>query len=510
MIGNIVILDFGSQYSQLIARKVKEMGVHTKFLSHSSPLEEIKNNGAIGIILSGGPSSVYDANSPTLDQKIFKLGIPILGICYGMQLIVKLFGGKVVRLNDQEFGNAEVFIEEENLSLFLGIPNKFQAVMSHGDTIVTIPTNFKKTAYTKDCIAGIENQELQIYGVQFHPEVTHTEYGTQILKNFVSNICKASFNSNTEDKIENITEKIRQEVCDAKVVLGLSGGTDSLICALLIQKAIKHNLICVLVDTGLLRKGELKEILKRYKKYNLNIRSIDFSDNFLSKLTNVSDPEKKRKIIGREFIKAFKEATKDIKDIKYLAQGTVYSDVIESKPDSITSLNIKSHHNVGGLPKKMKLKLLEPLKDLFKDEVIELGIKLKVPESELFRHPFPGPGLAIRIIGKITKEKINILQEADSILIEELQENNLYYQMRQAFVVLLPVKSVGVMGDNRSYEYVACIRCIETLDFMSANWVYLPYYFLSKVSSRIINEVRGINRVCYDISCKPPATIEWE
>ncbi|UPA11531.1 glutamine-hydrolyzing GMP synthase (plasmid) [Borrelia parkeri] len=507
----VIVLDFGSQYSQLIARKIREMGVYTIVIAYSISAEEIKDMYPVGIILSGGPASVYLDEAPTVDIDIFSLGVPILGICYGMQLIIKLFGGVISKCDKQEFGNTELFIEDDQSNLFFGLSNKLKVMMSHGDNIEKVPSNFKQIAYTETCIASVFNEEQKIYGLQFHPEVTCSEVGNQILKNFVFKICQAQVNWSLSSSIDDFVEKIRLQVGDKRVILGLSGGTDSLVCALLINNAIKSNLICVFIDTGLLRKNEVKEILELGRRYNLNIKYVNSSSIFLKNLENIDEPEEKRKIIGRTFVEIFEKVALEDKDVEFLAQGTIYSDVIESESrNNVFSSHIKSHHNVGGLPEKIRLKLLEPLRELFKDEVIQLGIQLGIKENALYRHPFPGPGLAIRIIGKITQEKINILQGADSILIEELLANNLYYKIRQAFVVLLPVKSVGVMGDNRTYEYTAVIRCVNTLDFMTANWVELPYDFLRKVSSRIINEVRGINRVCYDISSKPPATIEWE
>ncbi|UPA19241.1 glutamine-hydrolyzing GMP synthase (plasmid) [Borrelia puertoricensis] len=507
----VIVLDFGSQYSQLIARKIREMGVYTIIIAYSISAEEIKDMYPVGIILSGGPASVYLDEAPTVDINIFNLGVPILGICYGMQLIIKLFGGVIAKCDKQEFGNTELFVEDDQSNLFFGLSNKLKVMMSHGDNIEKVPSNFKQIAYTETCIASVFNEEQKIYGLQFHPEVTCSEVGNQILKNFVFKICQAQVNWNLSNSIDDFVKKIRLQVDDKKVILGLSGGTDSLVCALLINNAIKNNLICVFIDTGLLRKNEVRDILELGRQYNLNIKYVDSSSIFLKNLENIDEPEEKRKIIGKTFVEIFEKVALEAKDVEFLAQGTIYSDVIESESgNNVFSSHIKSHHNVGGLPEKIGLKLLEPLRELFKDEVIQLGIQLGIKENALYRHPFPGPGLAIRILGEISQEKINILQGADSILIEELLANNLYYKIRQAFVVLLPVKSVGVMGDNRTYEYTAVIRCVNTLDFMTANWVELPYDFLRKVSSRIINEVRGINRVCYDISSKPPATIEWE
>lgn len=506
----ILVLDFGSQYSQLIARRIREIGVYTKVIPYYTPLKEIKNMNISGIILSGSPASVYSKEAPTLDMEIFNLKIPVLGICYGMQIIVKLFGGLVSKDSKQEYGSSEIFLRDEKSLLFSELPNKFQIIMSHGDSIEKIPDNFKQLAFTKNCIASISNETQKIYGLQFHPEVTHSEFGDQIIKNFVFKICQAQINWSLEGNLETIVKKIKLKVGSKKVILGLSGGTDSLVCALLIKKAINENLICVFVNTGLLRKNEDKKILELKHQYDLNIKYIDASTKFLNRLKNISDPEEKRKIIGKEFVDVFEKITLEDQNIEYLAQGTIYSDVIESKSKDSSSSKIKSHHNVGGLPDKMSLKLLEPLNEFFKDEIIQIGINLGIKKESLYRHPFPGPGLAIRIIGEVTQEKINILQEADNILTEELFINDLYYQIRQAFVVLLPVKSVGVMGDQRTYEYTAVIRCVNTQDFMTAEWTELPYSFLKKVSSRIINEVRGINRVCYDISSKPPSTIEWE
>ncbi|AHH11285.1 glutamine-hydrolyzing GMP synthase (plasmid) [Borrelia coriaceae] len=507
----VIILDFGSQYSQLIAKKIREIGFYTRIITYSVSAQEIKDMHPVGIILSGGPASVYLEGAPTVDIEIFKLGIPILGICYGMQLVIKLFGGVISKCDKQEFGDTELFIEDNRSNLFLGLSGKLKVMMSHGDNIEKVPSNFKQIASTKTCIAAVFSEEKKIYGLQFHPEATCSEVGNQILKNFVFKICQARVNWNLSASVYDFVEKIKLQVGDKKVILGLSGGTDSLVCALLVNKAIKSNLICVFIDTGLLRKNEVHEILELSRHYNLNIKHVNASSIFLNNLDNIEEPEEKRKVIGQTFVDIFEKVALEEERVEFFAQGTIYSDVIESKSgNNGFSSHIKSHHNVGGLPEKIKLKLLEPLRELFKDEVVQLGIQLGVEENVLYRHPFPGPGLSIRIIGKITQEKINILQEADSILVEELLANNLYYNIRQAFVVLLPVKSVGVMGDNRTYEYTAVIRCVNTLDFMTANWVELPYDFLRKVSSRIINEVRGINRVCYDISSKPPATVEWE
>lgn len=508
---SIVILDFGSQYNQLIARRVREMGVYAEVVPYYEDLEKIKARNPKGIILSGGPASVYLEGAPTVDKAMFDLGIPILGICYGMQLTQHLLGGEVAKADKQEFGKAEVIIDDKESPFFYGIEDNTQVWMSHGDHVTKIAPGFEKIAHTGSSIATLYNAERNIYNVQFHPEVTHSVDGHQMLKNFVFNICKCEENWSMGNYIEQTVKEIKETVGDKKVILALSGGVDSSVAAVLIHKAIGDQLSCFFVDTGLMRKNEAEKVMKTYgEHYNMNIECIEAEDRFLSKLKGVSDPETKRKIIGHEFIAIFDEQKQKMKDAEFLAQGTIYPDVIESQSVKGPSATIKSHHNVGGLPEEMDFKLLEPLRELFKDEVRKVGRELGIPDHMIDRHPFPGPGLGIRIIGAVDKEKADILREADDIFISELRAAGLYQKVSQAFVVLLPVKSVGVMGDERTYEYTAVLRSADTVDFMTATWSHLPYEFLGKVSNRIINEVKGINRLTYDISSKPPATIEWE
>jgi GMP synthase (glutamine-hydrolysing) len=509
MNNGIIILDFGSQYNQLIARRIREMEVYSEILPFDTPVSEILEKKPKGIILSGGPSSVNSENANLVEKSLFEKGIPILGICYGMQLTAHLLGGKVKKGKKGEYGKAHLHIEKKS-SLFEGIPEDSTVWMSHFDEVESIPENFEINA-TTGVISAISNEKSQIFCVQFHPEVSHTEEGNKMLENFVFKICKAEKDWKLTNYIEKTISEIREKIGDEKVILGLSGGVDSSVAAILIHKAIGDQLQCIFVDTGLLRKDEGKKVMEHYgNHFNLKIEMVDASERFLSKLKGVSDPEQKRKIIGKEFIEVFDEEAHHFESAKFLAQGTIYPDVIESQSVKGVSSAIKSHHNVGGLPKEMNLKLLEPLRELFKDEVKKVGEELGIPHHLVHRHPFPGPGLGIRILGEIDAEKIRILQEADDIFIEELYANNLYETVSQAFVVLLPVKSVGVMGDERTYEYTAVVRSADTIDFMTATFSRFSWEFLEKVSNRIINEVRGINRVAYDISSKPPATIEWE
>ncbi|NPA44308.1 MAG: glutamine-hydrolyzing GMP synthase [Chlorobi bacterium] len=511
MKNGIVILDFGSQYNQLIARRIREFGVYSEILPFNSDIEEITKLMPKGIILSGGPSSVNASDANLITKEIYELGIPIFGICYGMQLTVHLLGGKVAKGNIGEYGKS-TFFKDKNVRLLKDVPKSSTVWMSHFDEVEILPNGFEEIGHTSTCIAGIANEEKKIYATQFHPEVAHTEFGTQIIKNFVFDICKCEKTWNLSDYIETSIKEIKETVGNKKVILGLSGGVDSSVAAMLIHKAIGNQLTCIFVDLGLMRKNEAKNVMQTYgEHYNMNIIHVDASKEFLSALKDVSDPETKRKIIGHKFIDVFNREAIKLKDVSFLAQGTIYPDVIESKSaKGGPSVTIKSHHNVGGLPEEMNLKLLEPLKELFKDEVRNLGLQLGIPRKMIMRHPFPGPGLGIRILGAVDEEKVKILQEADDIFIQELYKNNLYDKVSQAFVVLLPVKSVGVMGDERTYEYTAVIRSANTTDFMTATWSRLPYDFLDLVSTRIINEVKGINRVVYDISSKPPATIEWE
>lgn len=509
--GSIVILDFGSQYNQLIARRVREMGVYAEVVPFHEDIDKILERKPKGIILSGGPASVYAKGAPTLDKRIFDANISILGLCYGMQLITHLHGGEVERADKQEFGKASLKLDKKDSLIFKNIPDNTIVWMSHADHVNKMAEGFEIIAHTDSSIAAIENRDKKIYAFQYHPEVTHSEHGFEMLKNFVFEIVGAEKNWSMENYIETTVKEIKEKVGDKKVILGLSGGVDSSVAAMLINKAIGKQLTCIFVDTGLLRKNEAKHVMDIYaQNFDMNIKCINAEERFLSKLKGVEDPEEKRKIIGKEFIEVFNEEAIKLKDAEFLAQGTIYPDVIESVSVKGPSVTIKSHHNVGGLPEDLNFKLLEPLRELFKDEVRKVGRELGIPGYMVDRHPFPGPGLGIRILGEVTKEKADILREADDIFIEELRKEGLYSKVNQAFVVLLPVKSVGVMGDERTYEYTAVLRSANTIDFMTATWSRLPYEFLEKVSNRILNEVKGINRLTYDISSKPPATIEWE
>jgi GMP synthase (glutamine-hydrolysing) len=513
MNNSILIIDFGSQVTQLIARRIREIGVFSEIRNPDITYDEIVKLNPNGIILSGGPASVYEKNAPQIDSRILNLNIAFLGICYGQQLICKTLGSKVAESKQREYGKATIEIISDSL-LFKSFKSKDSQVwMSHGDKVESIPKGFKIIASTKNApFAAIENKERRIYGVQFHPEVSHSVEGDLIIKNFVLNIAKCKANWTMRNFKQEEILQIQKIVGKKKVICGLSGGVDSSVVAALINEAIGKQLTCIFVDHGLLRKNEAKEVREIFaKNFKINLIYIDASELFLSKLKGVTDPEKKRKIIGKTFITIFDIEAKKIKDAEFLAQGTLYPDVIESShPTNGQSQTIKSHHNVGGLPKKMKLKLLEPVRTLFKDEVRKLGTELGLPASVINRHPFPGPGLAIRIISDITKEKIKILQEADAIYIEEIKKANLYTEIWQAFAVLLPIKTVGVMGDGRTYENVLALRAVTSIDGMTADIYEFKPEFLSKVTNRIIGEVKGINRVVYDYTSKPPGTIEWE
>lgn len=508
----ILILDFGSQYTQLIARRVRENKVFSRIIPYNTSAKEIAAMSPKGLILSGGPASVTQKKSPYPDKGIFKLGVPILGICYGMQVIAEMSGGRVKSTKSREYGKTELFVDD-NTDLFSHIPGNFTCWASHGDYVTKLPPGFHVSAHTMNAShAAISNKKRKIYGVQFHPEVTHTEKGNQIISNFLFKICGCLSRWTMQSFIKENIENVKKAVGKDKVVLGLSGGVDSSVAAILIHKAIGKNLRCIFIDNGVMRKDEPQQIKNVFRDmYHLNLDYVDRSKRFLTRLKGVTDPEQKRKIIGEEFVNIFEEEASKVKGVKFLGQGTLYPDVIESiSPTGAPSSRIKSHHNVGGLPAHMKLKLLEPLRDLFKDEVRLIGRELRLPEQIVQRQPFPGPGLAIRIIGEVTEERLNTLREVDTRVIEEIRKANLYEEIWQSFAILLPIKSVGVMGDERTYENVVAIRCVTSLDGMTADWAKVPYEILEKISNRIINEVKGVNRVVYDISSKPPATIEWE
>ena len=511
-IDTILVLDFGSQYTQLIARRVRENNVYSEIYPWDIDENKIKNLNPKGIILSGGPNSVTESYTPRAPQCIFELNIPILGICYGMQTLAEQMGGHVESVDHKEFGHAELDIVSDS-ELFNKLNKKINVWMSHGDQVQDLPDDYDLLASTSNApIAAMQHKKLPIYAIQFHPEVTHTDDGKLIIENFLFDICRAHAEWKMDDLIDQRVKEIKEIVKKEKVLLGLSGGVDSSVTAALLNRAIGNNLTCVFVDNGLLRKGEAKQVMETFKdNMNLNVIKSDSQEVFLRHLENIDSPEQKRKVIGRTFIDVFDAEAIKLKNIKFLAQGTIYPDVIESSgSESNEARVIKSHHNVGGLPDEMKLDLIEPIRDLFKDEVRNMGIELGIPKEMLERHPFPGPGLGVRIIGEITKEKILILQEADNIFIDELIKADLYNKVSQAFAVLLPVKSVGVVGDERRYARVIGLRAVETVDFMTAKWAHLPYEFLENVSNRIVNEIEQVSRVVYDISSKPPATIEWE
>ena len=508
----ILIIDFGSQYNQLIARRVRENHVYCQIEPPDISIAAIKALKPEGMILSGGPASIYSKGAPRVDRGIFDLGIPILGICYGLQYMVDSLGGKVIGSKKREYGFAELLIKKQQ-GIFGKVTKKTQCWMSHGDSIGSLPEGFAITASTANTpVAAAEDVQRDFYGLQFHPEVVHTKEGKKILANFLFNICRCKKSWSMKSFINHAIEEIRGQVGSEKVILGLSGGVDSSVAAVLLNKAIGKQLTCVFVDNGVLREGEAKRVIEMFKKnLQINLRFARSGQLFLKKLKGVTDPEKKRKIIGRTFIEVFDQEARKIKNVKFLAQGTLYPDLIESRsafggPSAV----IKSHHNVGGLPKKMNLMLVEPLKHLFKDEVRLLGKELGLADDVVWRQPFPGPGLAIRIIGEVTAQRLSVLRKADTILIEEIRANNLYYKLWQSFAVMLPLKSVGIMGDQRTYENILAIRAVTSDDAMTADWAPLPHDIMARISNRIINEVRGANRVVYDISSKPPSTIEWE
>ncbi|MFZ7164565.1 glutamine-hydrolyzing GMP synthase [Avibacterium avium] len=511
----ILILDFGSQYTQLIARRVREIGVYCELWAWDVTEEQIREFNPTGIILSGGPESTTEENSPRAPEYVFNAGVPVLGICYGMQTMAMQLGGLTETSDHREFGYASVLLENTT-ALFTGLDDgdhKLDVWMSHGDKVTQLPPHFQITGVTPTCpIAAMSDENRHFYGVQFHPEVTHTKSGLALLTNFVVNICGCERNWTPENIIEDAVARIKAQVGNDEVILGLSGGVDSSVTALLLHRAIGKNLHCVFVDNGLLRLNEADQVMEMFgDKFGLNIIRVDAEDRFLNALKGISDPEAKRKMIGKVFVDVFDDESKKLSSVKWLAQGTIYPDVIESAASKTGKAHvIKSHHNVGGLPDYMKLGLVEPLRELFKDEVRKIGLALGLPAEMLNRHPFPGPGLGVRVLGEVKKEYCDLLRRADAIFIEELYNSGWYYKVSQAFTVFLPVKSVGVMGDGRKYDWVVSLRAVETIDFMTAHWAHLPYDLLGKISNRIINEVDGISRVVYDVSGKPPATIEWE
>ena len=507
----VFVLDFGSQYTQLIARKIRELGVFSEILPFNVSFPQLKKENPRALILSGGPQSVYGREAPRVSKEIFEMEIPVLGVCYGLQLIAHLLGGKVSPSKKREYGFASLEVTDRK-GLLAGVRSGNQVWMSHGDRVEEIPPEFIVTGKTADCeTAVMEDRKRKIFGVQFHPEVIHTKQGKTILSNFLFSISGLKAEWMMGSFIEQKTEEIRRYVKEGKVVCGLSGGVDSLVTSLILQKAVKRNLFCIFVDTGLLRKGQYKEFMEKFRrKFGLNIIGVDASESFMEGLRKVTFPERKRKIIGKIFIQIFKREAEKIGDVEFLAQGTIYPDVIESHPVKGPSASIKSHHNVGGLPSRLPFKLIEPLKELFKDEVRALAEKLGVDREFIFQHPFPGPGLAVRIVGEITPERIRLLRDSDEILLQEIKRAGIYWKLWQAFVVLLPVKSVGVMGDRRTYQSVVVVRLVQSVDGMTADWYPADPKLLSRISNRIVNEVNGVNRVVYDITSKPPGTIEWE
>ena len=508
----IAVLDFGSQLTQVIARRIRECQIYSKIYHFSTPAEQLKADGVVGIIFSGGPQSVYARTAPHPDAKVFELGIPILGICYGVQLMGYFLGGQVEHSKAREYGHGHLTIKKPG-KLFAGLPRKLRIWNSHGDKLTALPPGFVATAVSENSpFAGIEDRRRGFYGIQFHPEVFHTERGVDMIRNFLLGICGARQDWTTKDFIAHAVAEIRSKVGRSRVILGLSGGVDSSVAAALLHRAIGRQLTCVFVDNGLIRKGEREYVEALYKKhFKIDLRVVDASKLFLRRLKGVTEPEQKRKIIGRTFVEVFEKALKTIGHADFLGQGTLYPDVIESvsignNPASL----IKTHHNVGGLPDRMKLKLIEPLRELFKDEVRKVGAALGLPKEVVWRQPFPGPGLGVRVMGEITAANLEILRNADAILQEEMLASDLYYKVWQSFCVFLPVKTVGVFGDERTYDYVIALRVVESVDAMTADWSKVPYDVLQKISSRITNEVRGVSRVVLDISSKPPATIEWE
>nr|WP_090892218.1 glutamine-hydrolyzing GMP synthase [Evansella caseinilytica] len=505
----IIVLDFGGQYNQLIARRIRDLGVYSELHSHKITLEEIKKMNPKGIIFSGGPNSVYADGAPRCDERIFDLGIPVLGICYGMQLMTHHFGGKVEAANHREYGKAVIRIENKS-KLYDELPDEHSVWMSHGDLVTAPPEGFLVDATNVSCpIAAMSDESRKLYGVQYHPEVRNSEFGIEMLSNFIYKVCHCEGNWSMESFIDMEIDKVKELVGNKKVLCALSGGVDSSVVAALIHKAIGDQLVCMFIDHGLLRKGEAESVMKTFSEgFDMNVIKIDAQERFLSKLAGVKDPEQKRKIIGNEFIYVFEEEAGKLTDVDFLAQGTLYTDVIESGTD--TAQTIKSHHNVGGLPEDMKFALIEPLNTLFKDEVREVGTELGLPEEVVWRQPFPGPGLGIRVLGEITEEKLEIVRESDAILREEIKKAGLDREIWQYFTALPDMRSVGVMGDARTYDYTVGIRAVTSIDGMTSDWARIPYDVLEKISTRIVNEVQHVNRVVYDITSKPPATIEWE
>jgi len=504
-----LILDFGGQYTQLIARRVRELGVYSEIVPFNTTVEAIRSKNPKAIILSGGPSSVYEEGAPHPDPGVIEMGVPVLGICYGVQLMAYFLGGEVKPSNRREYGQAEIKVEKES-QLLAGLQSPLKVWMSHGDYVSRPPEGFMITASTEAAIGAVEDPSRQLYGVQFHPEVAHTPQGKEILRGFLVNICHLRCDWTMASFIETTVEDIKRRVGEGNAVCGLSGGVDSSVAAALVARAIGDRQTCIFVDNGLLRKNEYEEVLDAYREMDLNVVGVAAGERFLTRLAGVIDPERKRKIIGSEFIEIFQEEARKLGHEDFLVQGTLYPDVIESVSVKGPSAVIKSHHNVGGLPEKMNLKLIEPLRELFKDEVRRVGRELGLPEEIIARQPFPGPGLAVRILGEVTADRVALLQGADAIVIEEIRRADLYDKVWQSFAVLLPISTVGVMGDMRTYDNAVALRVVESLDGMTADWARVPYEVLQRISSRIVSEVRGINRVVYDISSKPPSTIEWE